>query len=114
MKCSPDAAVAVTVTKKGDLFRGHLRNAERVEEEDQLAVFASGNEGVEISWPLRRVNISQRAQLAIVAQLFAQQLLVITIQFASFARLRTAGAHLHMRRRSNLFEGLVSEANDQM
>src|SRR5450755_263161 len=109
MKCCPDSPVAFTVTLERNFFRRDLGETERIKLEDQLAVLAAANERVEVPGTLRRINIGERAQFAVVMQLSAQQLLVGAIEIARLFCLRTAGSHLRACRSFDLFESLVRE-----
>src|SRR5437667_5091804 len=107
MECGPDPTIAFAITRQLDFFRGHLGDTERIKSKEKFAVPGAGNVSSEVAGALRRVEIAQYPQLGIVAQLFAQQLLVSAIKIASLFRLRAAGSHLCARRGFGLVESLV-------
>src|SRR5712691_13065626 len=114
MKRRPETTVALAVAEERDFFRRHLRDTERIKQEDQFAVLPAADERIEIAGTLRRIEIGERAKFAVVMQLFAQQLLVFAIKIARLGRLRAAGSHLRTRRGLDLVESLVRETNHEM
>src|SRR5437660_76347 len=97
VKSSPDAAIGFAITQQSDFFRRHLRYAKRIQDKNELAVFSAVDKRIEETWSWWCVDVSQGAQVNILAQLFAKQLLVVAIQLARFGCLRTAVAHRRIR-----------------
>ncbi|SRR6266404_2533358 len=114
MKRRPDPTVAFTVTRKRDFFGRYLGDTERIKLKDQFAVLPAADESVEETGTLRLVEIGERAQFAVVMQLFAQELLVGVIKIACLFRLRAARSHLRAGGSLDLVESLVRESNHQM
>ena len=114
VKSSPDAAVGIAITQQSDFFRRHVWYAEWIQDKNELAVLPAVDKRIEKTWSRWCVDVSQRAQVNILAQLFAEKLLVAAIQLACFGRLRTAVAHRRIRRRLDLIERIVSEAQHKM
>src|SRR5688572_5970482 len=113
MESRPQAAVRFAVTKQRDFFGSRIRHAEWLEQEDKLVESLAVDESREKSFAGGVVEIVQGAQLTIVAQTFAQQVLIVAKQTARLVRCRSARLHSCIRRRLDLFESLVSEAQYQ-
>src|SRR6185503_15634132 len=110
----PEAAVCVAVTEQPDLFRSRIRHAEWLEQEDQFVESLAVNEGGEKSVASGVVEIVESAQLAIVAQAFAQQFLIVAIESACLTGCWAPSLHRRIRRRFDLFESFISEAQHQL
>ena len=93
MKRDPYTTVGFAVTQQRDFFGRRVRHTERLENVDQLIEALAIDEGREKSFASAIVNVVKSAQLAIVAQSFAQQLLVIAICSARLARGWTTRLH---------------------
>src|ERR1041385_622012 len=113
MKRSPGAAVRVAVAREQAFFRRYLRNSERVVLEEQLTETPAIDERSEEARPIRVIKIDQRAQLIISAERLAQQRFVVAIKITRMLGLWAARCHPGLRRRFDLFEGLVREAQHQ-
>ena len=60
MKRRPNPTVALSVAEERDFFRRHRRNAERIKQEDQLAMLTAADERIEVAGSLPRVEIGER------------------------------------------------------
>src|SRR6201991_1112511 len=109
MEGQPDAAIGLAVTEQRDLFRISARNAEWFEQKDQFVETVTVDERVEVAFLVWVVDVSERAQLAVVVQALAQDFLVIAIHVASLIGSRTAGLHRGVGRGFDFVEGFVSE-----
>ncbi len=113
MKRGPQAAVRITITNQRDLFGSRIRHAERLQEEDQFVESFAVDKGREKSFASGVVNIVKSAQLAIVAQPLVKHFLIVAIEPARLARRWTTSLHRCIRRRFDLVESFVSEAQHE-
>src|SRR5262249_54327323 len=96
MKRVPNSPVAFAIAEQRNFLRRDEGNAQGIEQKNQLFVFLAVDECIEETRPWRRIEVGQGAQFPIVAQLVAQQLLIIAIVSAGFRGLRAATAHFRI------------------
>ncbi len=113
VESDPDAAVGFAVAQQRDFFGGGIGHTKRLENIDQLVEALAVDESGEKSFARAIVNVIQGPQLAIVAQSFAEQVLVVAIVSACLACSSAASLHRYVRRLFHLLKSLVSKTKHE-